>query len=124
MKFLVDNAISPKVSEILCANGFDCVHVRELGIGNASDLVIFERAAYEGRTLISADTDFGTLLVTHQAIVPSVVLLRKVANHRPFVQAALLLANLPVFEESLELGCVVVISDTRIRVRKLPILEI
>ena len=58
MKFLVDNAISPKVSEILCANGFDCVHVRELGIGDASDLEIFERAPLAGRTLISADTDF------------------------------------------------------------------
>lgn len=124
MKYLVDNAISPKVSEILSANGFDCVHVRDLGIGNAADLEIFERAARDGRTLISADTDFGTLLATYQATVPSVVLLRKVANHRPFVQAALLIANLPAFEDDLERGSVVVISESRIRARKLPILEV
>ena len=123
MKFLIDNAISPKVSEILCANGFDCVHVRDLGIGNAADVVIFERAARDGRTLISSDTDFGTLLATRQAVVPSVVLLRKVANHRPFVQAAILLANLAIIEDSLERGCVAVMSDSRIRIRKLPIVD-
>lgn len=123
MKFLVDNAISPKVSEILSANGFDCVHVRDLGIGDAADLVIFERAAREGRTLISADTDFGTLLATYRSTFPSVVLLREVANLRPFVQAALLLANLPAIEDSLKRGSIVVISDSRIRIRTLPIVE-
>ena len=77
MKYLVDNAISPKVSQILCANGYDCAHVRDLGIGDASDMEIFERAARDGRTLNSADTDFGTLLATYRAIEPSLILLRK-----------------------------------------------
>ncbi|MBX3178297.1 MAG: DUF5615 family PIN-like protein [Candidatus Hydrogenedentes bacterium] len=123
MRFLIDNAISPKVAGVLCARGFDCVHVRDVGMAEATDLEIFERAAIEQRVLVSADTDFGTLLATYQATEPSLILLRKVATHRPLVQAELILANLAALEESLERGCVVVIDEARIRIRTLPILE-
>ncbi|MCP4353870.1 MAG: hypothetical protein GY795_51135 [Desulfobacterales bacterium] len=36
--------------------------VRETGLGSASDPVIFDRASEENRIIVSADTDFGTLL--------------------------------------------------------------
>ena len=73
MKFLIDNAVSPKVSEALSAIGFDAVHVREYGIQDATDEVIFDRAANEDRILISADTDFAFILSTKQVAAPSVI---------------------------------------------------
>ncbi len=41
MKLLVENAISPIVSDGLKKEGFDTIHVREIGMQSASDYEIF-----------------------------------------------------------------------------------
>jgi predicted nuclease of predicted toxin-antitoxin system len=43
MRFLVDNAMSPVVAEMLSAAGHDAVHLRSLGQQDASDDVVFAR---------------------------------------------------------------------------------
>jgi predicted nuclease of predicted toxin-antitoxin system len=121
MKFLIDNAVSPKVSETLSSIGFDAVHVREYGIQDATDEVVFDRAANEDRILISADTDFAFILATRQAAAPSVILFRGDVTRNPKVQSQLLVANIAALEEDLIKGAVVVIEKHRIRIRLLPI---
>ena len=106
MRFLIDNALSPLVA---------------VGVQAAADSAIFDLAVQEERVLVSADTDFGTLLSLRQTTQPSVILFRRSGNRRPAQQVALLLANLPAIAEDITTGSIVIFTQDRIRVRRLPI---
>ncbi len=121
MKFLVDNALSPKLAEGLAQAGHDVTHVRTLGLQGACDSDLFDLAAREGRTIVSADTGFGTLLALRRETRPSVILFRGRAPRRPDRQVALLLENLPLIHVELETGAIVTIYENRLRIRRLPV---
>ena len=83
MRFLIDNALSPAVAAALRGAGHDALHVRDIGLADAADLSIFERAAADSRIIVSADTDFGTLLALRQSGAPSVILFRLESSRTP-----------------------------------------
>jgi predicted nuclease of predicted toxin-antitoxin system len=121
VRFLVENAISPLIAERFRQNGHDAVHVCDYRLKAATDDDIFDRAQSEDRIVVSADTDFATLLALRAQSKPSLILFRQAINRRPERQVALLVANLAAIEEALQSGCVVVLEDARVRIRRLPV---
>ena len=95
----------------------------ELGLERAEDDELLLRAREEQRVVISGDTDFGALLALANATSPSVILFRSRHRRSADDQATLLLAHLDDVEGDLIAGAVVVITDDRIRVRRLPLLH-
>lgn len=120
MRFLVDNALSPFMARGLCLAGHDAVHVRDVGMAAASDEEIMAAAVRENRIVLTADTDFGMLLASSKATLPSVVIFRQ-SDKRPPRVLELFLANLSRIEGPLGQGAVVVFQDRRVRVRNLPL---
>lgn len=121
MRLLVDENLSPRVSSLLRDGGFDSVHVLDLGLGGAPDVDVSARALAEGRAIISADSDFTTLLALSRGTAPSLVLLRSGDQLTPSAQARLLLFNLPALETDVKAGAVVSLGASHVRVRRLPL---
>ena len=121
MKFLVDQNLSPTVAALLTAAGHDAIHLRDRAMERATDNAVLDFARLENRILISADTDFGFLLARAGSTRPSFLLLRRGTERRAAEQAELILDNLGEVEDELAAGCVVVLTDEHVRVRRLPL---
>jgi predicted nuclease of predicted toxin-antitoxin system len=89
----------------------------------AQDEEILGRALAEDRILVSADTDFGTILAMQEANRPSFILFREPNLLVALDYINMLLPALRTLEPDLTSGCVAVFRNNRLRVRKLPITE-
>lgn len=87
----------------------------------ASDQEILARADDDERVVLSADSDFGTLLAVGNLSKPSFILLRSADHLAPRQHADLVLAHLPQVDEDLAAGAIVTIAHLRVRLRSLPI---
>jgi predicted nuclease of predicted toxin-antitoxin system len=121
MRFLLDENLSPRLAGFLSAAGHDVLHLRDIGLSRASDEVVIARARTDDRVLVSADTDFGTLLARDGSASPSFLLMRRASGRRASEQAHLILDNLIAIEGDLMAGAIVVLGESTVRIRKLPI---
>lgn len=118
MRFLIDNALSPRVAE----EWWPLVMMRCMFATTRFRLPATTGSSTVQRPKTSADTDFGTLMARRRSDRPSVILFRRGTQRRPDEQVGLLRANLPVLVDALASGSVAVIEPNRIRVRSLPLL--
>ncbi|OGK88843.1 MAG: hypothetical protein A2X52_05550 [Candidatus Rokubacteria bacterium GWC2_70_16] len=81
MRFLADESCDHAVVRALRAAGFDVVAVAEV-TPRASDEAVIERAAREGRVLLTEDKDFGQLVYASARSTAGVILLRFPAGAR------------------------------------------
>lgn len=121
MRFLVDNALSPSLAVLLEQAGHNALHVRAIALHRSDDVVIFDRAATEDRVIVSADTDFGTLLAARAARKPSIIQFRGRGSRQPEALVRAIVSNLPQLVDALHSGSIVTFEPSRIRVRALPI---
>lgn len=121
MRFLIDNALSPRVADLLKEEAFDARHVNEYGMGNSKDTEVLQVAEAEDRILVSADTDFGLLLKLKSSSRPSFILIRKRNALIPSEIVKDILFVIKKCEKDLKKGAIVVIEEDKIRIKELPI---
>ena len=72
MKFLVDSCAGARLAEWLSSRGHDVLRADDIR-PDPGDRVLLERAAFEGRVLVTIDTDFGRLIysegISHAGLV-------------------------------------------------------
>ena len=122
MRFLADAGISPKTVEFLKQLGHETTHVRTLGMQRAPDAQVIALARTDGSVVLSFDLDFGDLLALGVMDRPSVILFR-LADERAESVNPRLSTVLNERLAELESGALILVQDTRYRVRKLPILR-
>ncbi len=120
MKLLLDQGLPLSAAALLRETGIDSIHVGEIGMSEAEDADIIQRARDEGRIVATLDADFHTLLALNVAIAPSVIRIR-IERLRAQALTNLLLAVIAECEGDLEQGAAITIEPSRIRVRRLPL---
>jgi predicted nuclease of predicted toxin-antitoxin system len=120
MRFLADMGVSPAVVEGLRAQGHEAVHLFEEGLERLSDSKILDKARTEERILLTFDLDFGDLLAASGFQLPSVILFR-LSDQTPASVRSRLHEVLTRYAQDLAAGAIVLVQDTRCRIRRLPI---
>jgi predicted nuclease of predicted toxin-antitoxin system len=120
VKLVVDMNLSPNWISFLESHGWSAVHWSRIGNPRASDATIVEWAVTHERVVITHDLDFGTILALTHATGPSVLQVRA-ADVMPDRLGDAVLAALSQHEADLSSGALVVVDESRSRVRLLPI---
>ncbi len=118
---LLDEGVAVGAALRMRARHVGCVHVREAGLGGASDSSVMAYALRRGMAIATFDEEFHQLLAARSMRRPSVIRVRVEALRAP-AQAALLQAVIRTIGADLMAGCAVSVADTgTFRVRRLPL---
>ncbi|MGB3265960.1 MAG: DUF5615 family PIN-like protein [Microcoleus sp.] len=121
MKLLLDQGLPLSAAALLRDAGIDTIHVGEIGMSQAEDAEIIQKAREEERVVVTLDADFHTLLALDEAVSPSVIRVR-IERLRAQALMDLLLMVIAECEEDLEQGSAISIEPSRIRIRRLPLI--
>lgn len=120
MKFLADMGISPQSAAYLRRLGHDVIHLADQGLHKAADPEVIQKARSEERIILTHDLDFGALMASSGASLPSVIIFR-LADMRPARVNIHLEHILEVYQSFLTEGVIMSVSEGTVRTRKLPI---
>ena len=117
MRFLADMGVAWRIVEWLRADGHDAVHLREQGLQRMPNGDIFAKAASEKRIILTFDLDFGEIVALSSGKPVGVVLFRLHNTRTPHVMHRLN-AVLKDSGKALEQGAIVVVEESRHRIRR------
>ena len=120
MKVIIDVNLSSVWAKYLQDRGHEANHWSALGEHNAKDHVIMAYAAEKNAVILTGDMDFAEIHAFENSIKPSVIQIRA-KDLLPTAQGPWVARALTIGASDLELGAVVTIKGTRMRIAKLPI---
>ena len=100
--------------------GRDVTHLREEGLQRLPNGDIFEKAIGENRVVLTFDLDFGEIAALSKGRRCSIILFR-LRNTRSAHVIERLRSVLATSESELEEGTVIIVEESRIRIRRLPV---
>lgn len=120
IKILIDMNLSPNWVPLLQNAGWPATHWSTVGDPKATDRTIMDWAEANEYIVFTHDLEFGTLLALTHKTGPSVFQVRG-QNVLPDQMGSLVTAALSQHESDLQAGALVVVEETKNRVRILPI---
>jgi predicted nuclease of predicted toxin-antitoxin system len=117
---LIDMNLSPDWVPVLQRHGWPAVHWSMVGEPRATDRIIMDWAVANGYIVFTHDLDFGTMLALTHATGPSVLQIRA-EDVLPDHLEGVVIAALKQHATELASGALVVVDESRSRVRVLPI---
>ena len=112
--------LSPEWVATLQRHGWEAVHWSNVGDPRAGDKDIMDWAVARQHIVFTHDLDFGTMLALTHEVGPSVIQVRA-ENVLPDHLEGPVIAALNQHESDLSSGALVVVDESRSRVRVLPI---
>ena len=113
-------SVDIRVADWLRTQGHDTVHLRDEGLHRMPNGEIFKKALSEDRIVLTSDLDFGEIAAALKDTAGKVLLLR-LQNSRAANVIRRLNSVLQRVERDLAAGAVVIVEESRHRVRPLPI---
>ena len=122
MRFLADICVDVRIVRWLQEQEHDATHLRDEGLHRMPNGEIFKKAINEDRIVITFDLDFAEIAALTEGKKASVILFRLRNTRTPHVIERLSTV-LEDSSEALKKGAVVVVEESRHRVRFLPVGE-
>jgi predicted nuclease of predicted toxin-antitoxin system len=119
MRFLADMGVAMRIFQWLKDKGHDAVHLREENLHRLPNGLIFEKAYSEKRILLTFDLDFSEIIALSGEKQVTVILFRLRNTRTPHVIERLEKVLLDS-SQALEEGVIVVVEETRHRIRRFP----
>ncbi len=117
MKFKIDECLPHELCERFRKEGHDVQSVHAENLTGADDCIVIAAARREDRILVTLDVRLANIRRKEIEAGPGIVLVRLVKEGRRAASAAISRA-IPVLQELPFAGRVVVVTETRVRVRR------
>lgn len=115
LKFLTDENISPRIVSFLRKKGIDIVDVKEKGWHGNEDKYLMKIANKEKSFILTHDTDFGTLAINEGVPCYGIIYMR--LRNLKVSHVINILEKLLMVDKDIPEGSVIVVEDTRLRIR-------
>jgi predicted nuclease of predicted toxin-antitoxin system len=119
-RLVLDQGCPRSTARILNEQGWEVVHVGDVGLSRASDVDILEWARNNNRVCVTLDADFHAYLAVTNASTPSTVRLRREGLDAEAL-AQLQQKVWPTIEDALDHGAMVTVTRLNVRLRRLPL---
>lgn len=120
LKLLLDQGLPADATTMFSSLGYECAHVSQRGMFNATDEAIAKLAADEGLVVITLDADFHALVAVRKLCFPSIIRLRREGCRAEDV-VRILQPVLFRYESQLRQGCLISVKEKQTTIRILPI---